>query len=230
MSKTKTAKKKTTGFDIMYRVVVAILVIAMFPVSYFSTMVYYEIEHTEASAIISKLTGKDDPGYTYGEISLQDLADPDSLYRGLAGDDTDVSAIFSNELYRPVIVAAALFVVALILGLVILGFAAFSNKVKVITGLSAGGFLVMVASYISFSKFFAAPILSGETTLAQLFNKDGSLAMTLLGLVGKVSQFHLDTAFFAVMFLMLGVFIWSISVMIVNRSDEKEKKEKALKA
>lgn len=229
MSKAKKAKKKTTGFDIMYRVITIILVVAMFPVSYFSSMVYYEIEHEEASALISKLTGEEDPGFTYGKMSIKDLTDPDSLIKSFTGGDIETSSIFKNVIYRPAIVAASLFIVALILGLVILGFAAFSNKVKVITGLSAGGFLVMIASYISFSKFFAAPILSGEISFAQLFGTDESILMMLFGMIGRISSFRLDTAFFAVLFLMLGILLWSVAVLIVNAGDEKEKKPKLKK-
>ena len=66
----------------------------------------------------------------------------------------------------------------------------------------------------------------GEITISQLFNMDGVITSMIASLVGEVILFTLDGAFFAVMFLLLGICLWSISVMIVNYSDEKEKQMK----
>ena len=41
MSKTKKIKQKTTGFDILYRVVTALMAVATFPFAYFSKMITY---------------------------------------------------------------------------------------------------------------------------------------------------------------------------------------------
>ena len=55
---------------------------------------------------------------------------------------------------------------------------------------------------------------------------DGIITSIVASLIGEVILFTLDGAFFAVMFLLLGICLWSISVMIVNYSDEKEKQMK----
>lgn len=233
MSKTNSIKKKTTGFDILYRVVTAILAVAMFPAVYFANLFTFEIAHTGISNLLGGLDINAEEGMsgtlhtTYDSISLHRLPELINVFSGFTNDDFDFKAsVLQNSLYRPVIVAVVFLAIALVIGLVILGFAIFSNKIKVITALSASGFLCTVASYISFTGFFAEKVLSGEITLSQLFNMDGIITSVIASLVGEFILFTLDGAFFAVMFLLLGICLWSISVMIVNYSDEKEKQLK----
>lgn len=235
MSKTKSLKQKTTGFDIMYRVVTAILAIAMFPAVYFADLFTFEIAHTDISNLlgtIGNLTGQGTVGgtlhTTYDSISLHELPQWIDTFSGFINEDFDFKAsILQNALYRPVVVAVAFLALALVIGLVILGFAIFSNKIKVITALSASGFLCTLASYISFTGFFAEKVLAGDITLAQLFNMNGIITSAIASFIGEVILFTLDGAFFAVMFLLLGICLWSVSVMIVNASEEKEKQMKA---
>lgn len=230
MSKTK-IKRKTTGFDILYRVVTAALAIAMFPAFYFSNLLTFEIVHEDISNLLNyfREEAEQTTDATYDSISLSELPELIETFSQFASDDFDFkSQILQNELYRPVVVAVVFIAIALVLGLVILGFAIFSNKTKVITALSGAGFLSTIAAFIAFDGFFANPLIAGEITLAQLFNVDGIITSLLIGFLGDVTVFTLDAAFFAVMFLMLGILVWSVSVMVVNASDEKEKAEKAM--
>ena len=223
MSKTKKIKQKTTGFDILYRVVTAIMAIIMYPIFYFADIFSIGIAHTDISDLLNKFTGNNELHVTDESISLYELPSWIDIFSGFTNDEFDFKAsILQNEMYTPVIVAVVFIVIALILGLVILGFAIFSNKVKVITALSGAGFLSTLAAYISFS-FFANPLLSGEVTLSQLFNVNGIISSAVIGFLGEVTVFTLDTAFFGVMFIMLGICAWSVSVLIVNKSEEKEK-------
>lgn len=233
MSKTNSLQKKTTGFDIMYRVVTAILAVAMFPAVYFADLFTFEIAHTSISNLLGGISFDGEEGMqgtlhtTYDSISLHKLPDIIDLFSSFTNEDFDFKAsVLQNSLYRPVVVAVVFLAIALVIGLVILGFAIFSNKIKVITALSASGFLCTVASYISFTGFFAEKVLAGDITIAQLFNMDGIITSAIASLIGEVILFTLDGAFFAVMFLLLGICLWSISVMIVNYSDEKEKQMK----
>lgn len=230
MSKNK-IKRKTTGFDILYRVVTAALAIAMYPAFYFANLLTFEIKHEDISNLLNYFRDEAEQTIdaTYDSISLAELPDWINMFSSFSNEDFDFkTAILQNELYRPIIVAVVFIAIALVLGLVILGFAAFSNKIKVITALSGAGFLSTIAAYISFNGFFAEPLIAGEITLAQLFNVDGIILSTVMGFLGDVTVFTLDAAFFAVMFLMLGILVWSVSVMIVNAGDEKEKAEKAM--
>lgn len=233
MNKTNSLKRKTTGFDIMYRVVTAILAIAMFPAVYFADIFTFEIAHTGISNLLGGLNLNGEEGMsgtlhtTYDSLSLHELPQWIEMFSGFTNEDFDFKAsVLQNALYRPVIVAVVFLALALVIGLVILGFAIFSNKIKVITALSASGFLCTLASYISFTGFFAEKVLAGDVTISQLFNMDGIITSAIANLVGEVILFTLDGAFFAVMFLLLGICAWSISVMIVNYSDEKEKQMK----
>lgn len=237
MSKTKSLKKKTTGFDIMYRVVTALMAIAIYPAFYFGNLLTFEIAHTDISDLLGQLgglvgqntsVGGNTLHTTYDSISLHKLPDFIDLFSEFTNDSFDFkTAIIQNEMYRPAVVAAALLGVALLIGLVVLVFAICSNKVKTIAAISGTGFLFTIASYISFTSFFANKLLSGEITLSELLNIDGILASTIVGFLGDVIVFTLDSAFFGVMFLLLGICLWSICVIIVNSSEEKEKALKA---
>lgn len=229
MSNTK-IKRKTTGFDVLYRVVTAVMAVAIYPVFYFANLITFEIVHSGLSDILNYFRDESSVEATYDSFSLSEISRWSDIFSQFTSGSFDFkTSILQNELYRPVIVAAVFVAIALVLGLVILGFAIFSNKIKVITALSGAGFLSTIAAYIAFNGFFAEPLIAGEITLAQLLNVDGIIASTIIGLLGDVTVFTLDTAFFAVMFLMLGILIWSVSVMIVNSSDEKEKALKKAK-
>jgi hypothetical protein len=234
MSKTNSLQKKTTSFDIMYRVVTAILAIAMFPAVYFADLFTFEIAHTSISNLLGGLQLNGEEGMngtlhtTYDSLSLHELPKWINMFSGFTNEDFDFKAsVLQNALYRPVIVAVVFLALALVIGLVILGFAIFSNKIKVITALSASGFFCTLVSYISFTGFFAEKVLAGDVTISQLFNMDGIITSAVASLIGEVILFTLDGAFFAVMFLLLGICLWSVSVIIVNYSDEKEKQMKA---
>ena len=239
MSKTNSLKKKTTGFDIFYRVVTVLLIVAIYPVFYFGNILTFEIAHTDISNLLGSLgqlisggntniSGGGNLETTYGSISLYKLPELLDTFTGLTNEPFDFKAtILENELYRPVVVFAVLVAIALIIGLVILGFAIFSNKVKIITALSASGFFCTIAAYVSFTNFFAKDVLSGEITISQLLNIDSAILTLIIPYIGEMIVFALDGAFYGVMFLMLAVCLWSLCIMIVNSSDEKEKQMKA---
>lgn len=223
MSKTNKIKQKTTGFDILYRVVTAIACVVMYPIFYFANIFSFAIAHTDISDLINKFTEESTLQVTEESISLASLSEWIELFSGFTNGEFDFkSGILQNALYRPVVVAAVFIAIALVLGLVILGFAIFSNKVKVITALSGAGFLSTIAAYIAFS-FFANPLLSGEVTISDLLNITGIIGTAIISFLGEVYVCTLDTAFFGVMFIMLGICAWSVSVFIVNKSEEKEK-------
>ncbi len=229
MSKTKSLQKKTTGFDIFYRVVTAIMAVAMYPLFYFLDIVFIQVDHKAVSDIIGSLSGNEQPtlDVTYESFSIPKIADWIELFTSFAGDSAQPIDLWGPA-FRPLTFAMIFIAIALVLGLVILGFAAFSNKIKVIMGLSGAGFVASLISYICFSSF-AAPIVSGEITLATLIGKGNSgIANLLFQIVGDVSQLSLQGAFWSVLFLMLGIFAWSLSVFIVNLGEEKENEEKRL--
>lgn len=231
MSKTNTIKRKTTGFDIVYRVITAVMAVAMFPLAYFSKLLFVVVMHEEVSSLLQLFGETNDPGGTYFEWSIADFFDSSSTIRTLLnfgdGEGLSLSAIWGNEYLRAVLFAVIFFVITLVIAVVILGFAIFSNKAKIVTWLSGTGFLTMIASFISFNSFFANPIVSGAASLRDVFAINGTFANLALAFV-DITSIKLEGAFFYVMFLMLGIFIWAGAVLFVNASDEKEKAEKAM--
>lgn len=223
MSKTKKIKQKTTGFDILYRVVTAIACVVMYPLFYFADLIHILIVHTDISDLLDKFNNQSTLHATEEWVALADLPELIDLFSSFTDGNFDFKAsILQNELYRPLVVAAVFIIIALVIGLVILGFAIFSNKIKVIIGLSGAGFLSTLAAYISFS-FLANPLMSGEISLSQLLNINGVIASAIIGFLGEVASLTLDGAFWGVMFIMIGICAWSVSVLLVNKSEEKEK-------
>ena len=223
MSKTNKIKQKTTGFDILFRVVTAIACIAIYPVFYFADLIHILITHTDISDLLNKLNGENTLQATEESISLAELPEWINTFSSFTDGNFDFKAsILQNELYRPLVVAAVFIAIALVLGLVILGFAIFSNKIKAIIGLSGAGFLSTIAAYISFS-CFANPLMAGEITLSEVLNMNGIVSSLIIGFLGEVASFTLDGAFWGLMFIMLGICAWAVSVLLVNISDEKEK-------
>lgn len=225
MSKTKKLKQKTTAFDIIFRVVTALMAALIYPLFCLLDLIYIQMDHKAIADLLGSIAGNEAPdlGATYENLSLIELFDYLELFKSFGGDNTDLSFL-SDPIYHPLIASVVFLVIALVLGLVILGFAIFSNKVAVITGLSGAGFVASVISYLTFSEGFAAPIISGEVTVAQLMGQEkGNLLDIIFGFVGDISFLNLEDAFFAVAFLMLGILVWSVSVLIVNKGEEKEK-------
>lgn len=230
MSKNK-IKRKTTGFDILYRVITAIMAVVMFPLAYFSKMIFIVVKHEELSSALNTLLGGDDPGGTYFEWGFSDIFSSSSSLSWFLDEDSmsefQISTLWENEYLRAVLIAVIFFAIALVISLVILGFAIFSNKIKVIAGLSIGGIITMAASWISFTNFFANPIVSGDVELRDVLNITGTIANIALSFI-DITTIKLEGAFFWVLFLMVAILIWSIAVMIVNAGDEKEKAQQAM--
>ncbi len=248
MSKTKnTLKRKTTPFEILYRVVAAAMAIAVFPVAYFSKLFIIVFDLNSVSSLVSVLQqllsgGEENAtsgtntffnnlnnaiaGETYIEKSVAEL--PEffeylSSYTG--GSAFDMKSFLSNEYFRPLIVAGVFFIVALVIALVIFFFAAFSNKIKVVTGLSIGGIVSLIVTKIAFSAF-ANPIINDEITLSKLFTSDSGILGALLDFI-NVSVIDLRGAYTYVLFLFIALLCWSVAVLLVN--GDEHKKDKSVK-
>lgn len=230
MSKSKQTKplkkkEKLTGFDIMYKVVTIILVVAMFPLCYFTPMVYIQMDHTQIADLWGSITKNENPelGVTYEEVSLAKLPEYMEMLSGLGGTDSSVN-IWSYEHFRPVIIAGIFLALALVLGIVVIGVVAFSRKIKPVICLSAAGFVSTIISLGIFNEAFAKPIIDGTVSISELLKIDNFLGSLALQYIGKIVAISPREAFFSVMFIMLGICLWSLCIMLVNYSDEKEKK------
>ena len=230
MSKTKQPKtlkkkEKLTGFDMMYKVIAIIMAVAMFPLCYFTTMVYIQMDHTQIADLWGSITQNKNPelGVTYEEISLAELPEFIETLSSFGSSDASIN-IWSYEHFRPALVAAGFLALALVLGLVIIGFVIFSRNLKVVIGLSATGFVSTIVSLGIFNEAFAKPIINGAVSLSELLKIDGGIGSLALQYIGKITAISPREAFFSVMFIMLGICLWTLCVMLVNSSEEKEKK------
>lgn len=240
-------KKKQTGFDIMYRVVTAVLAAAVFPLVYFMNLVYYALDWTNIIHLINNIKDILNSGslmeglqnllnpsagstqqnieITEGYICLAKWDEFRSLINTVSSGETDYKELlFHNAELRPLVISLALFAAVIILALVILIVSAVANKPKVIAAISGIGVLLGGASDIIFITGFANPLVNGDKNLSQIFGIDDSfLGSIAANVLGDVIELRYDNAFFAVLFIMIAIFIWSISVMIVNSDDKAEK-------
>lgn len=211
-------KEKLTAFDVVYKVITVALAVAVFPIAYFKDLIYLEVAHTG-------LTGSSS-STTYEALSVSEASDLiEQLSQFTKGNDGYFKELLSLDIYRPAIIAAVFFVIALLIAIAIIVVAIVSRKVLPVICLSGASVISMIISYCVFTYSFAKPVINGDVTLADLLNTSNYLISVVIGVfVGNVSSLRLDDAFVTVFFLLLAILVWAVSVQIVNLGEEKEKK------
>lgn len=241
-------KKKSTAFDIMYRAVTAVLAIAVFPVTYFMNLIYYALDWTNAMKLINNIgniVGAENlleglknlfmpseneeqvTEISEGFICLAKLDEFKALINTATnGKDINIrEMLFNNAGLRPLVISFALFAAVLVLALVILIISILKNKPKLIAALSGAGTVLGIVSNVIFVTRISNPLVNGTTTLGSLIGSDS----VVLQMFGKVVELRYENAFFTVLFIMIAIFIWSLSVIIVNSDDKTEKALRAAK-
>lgn len=236
-------KRKQTGFDIMYRVVTAVLAAAVFPIVYFMNLVYYALDWSSMINILNNV--KDILGSENLLEGIQNLLSPStekvteisdgyicfakwdefgSIINSFSSGETNYKdLLLHNADLRPLVISLALFAVVIVLALVIFIVAVASNKPKTVAALSGTGVFLGIVSDIVFVVGFANPIVNGEKTLSEIFNISNAIGSIFANALGKVVELRYDNAFFTVLFLMGAILIWSVAVIIVNSDDKAEK-------
>lgn len=236
-------KRKQTGFDIMYRVVTAVLAAAVFPIVYFMNLVYYALDWSSMINILNNV--KDILGSENLLEGIQNLLSPStekvteisdgyvcfakwdefgSIINSFSSGETNYKdLLLHNADLRPLVISLALFAVVIVLALVIFIVAVASNKPKTVAALSGTGVFLGIVSDIVFVVGFANPIVNGEKTLSEIFNISNAIGSIFANALGKVIELRYDNAFFTVLFLMGAILIWSVAVIIVNSDDKAEK-------
>lgn len=239
----KNKKRKQTGFDIMYRVVTAVLAAAVFPIVYFMNLVYYALDWSSVINILNNV--KDILGSENLLEGFQNLLSPStekvteisdgyicfakwdefgSIINSFSSGETNYKdLLLHNADLRPLVISLALFAVVIVLALVIFIVAVASNKPKTVAALSGTGVFLGIVSDIVFVVGFANPIVNGEKTLSEIFNISNAIGSIFANALGKVIELRYDNAFFTVLFLMGAILIWSVAVIIVNSDDKAEK-------
>ncbi len=242
-AKKNTKKKKITGFDIMYKVVTAVLALAVFPVTYFMNLIYYALDWTNAIKLMNNIedilksenliegiknllapaanASEQTREITNDYICLAKFDEFKSIINMASnGENADIKdLLFNNAALRPLVISLALFAAVLVIALVILIIAIVKNKPKITAALSAGGVALGIASYAVFAIRFANPLVNGTTTLAEIIGSN-SLVLQFLG---KVIEIRYDNAFITVLFIMIAILVWSLAIIVVNSDDKTEK-------
>lgn len=249
----KRNKKKQTGFDYMYRIVTAILAVAVFPVAYFMNLIYYEMNWTGigniqniiekasqvelslqgiAKAVIESLASgeKQEKQIAYDYISISKFDEFKNTFSAFSSSQNlTIKSLITNAQLRPLVVSLAIFAVAVVLALVILIISIVANKPKIVAALSGAGTALCIISNFVFIRFFEAPLVNGTKSLTDLFgvsaDSDSAMIFSVTNLGMEKIQY--SSAFFTVMFILLAIFIWSLSVLIVNAGDEENRAERA---
>lgn len=245
----KALKKKSTGFDIMYRVVTSVLAVAVFPVAYFMNLIYYALDWTSAMKLINNISDiinsenlleglknfflpSSDPTeqvteITDGYICLAKLDEFKSLINMTSsGEDVNLKEmLFGNAQLRPLVISLALFAGVLVLALVILIISIFKNKPKLVASIAGAGTVLGIVSNTIFVTRFANPLIDGTITLGSILGSNS----ILLQFLGDVIELRYENAFFTVLFIMIAILIWSLAVIIVNADDDAEKAIKKAK-
>lgn len=222
MAKTK---KKISAIDVLYRVLMAGMAACVLIAAFFSKF-YYILVDSSALQILSRLSGKtEDSGATLLNRSLYETF---NMFSGSTGETGGTSGIWDKvwaafaDVHGAIICTVVFFVMALLIALVLFFFSCFSGKKLVPICLSAGGIVSLIAMRIAFNTA-AAPVLAGEISLASLLGSSSSVFSSIVGSLAEVSVARLDTAWFVMLFLFIGMLVWAGAYMLIEAGDKKKR-------
>lgn len=207
---------------IVYRIVAALLALAIIPSAYFLSFFYYSFD----AALV----------YVADEVYISGLVDmfkddTESIKKFFSGDGSFLSSHGAQQIKPPLISFAVFFALALLLSVVILLFAIFSNKRLLITSLGGLGLAFMGAAYISFGKL-ADLLTSGQVPLSSFFDTDGfsfliKMGIQMAGGFLGLEVLRLTTATLIMTLLFAAIVVWGLAFILTE--DDKEKAERKLK-
>lgn len=224
MSKEKTAKikTKTTGMDILYRIVMAALAVCVPIAAYFANLIYYVVE-SDVFKLLAQIKGdSSDDGSTYGYFSFNMFTKDILPLLDNSENKSSLGTIWDSlsQIHTAIIFSVAFFVISLIIAVVVFFFSAVSNKKKVPFFLSIGGLVSTIAFFISFRQM-STPMTDGTITLTNFFGS--SLISSLLPFLASFSVLNLSTAWFLMLFLYIGMVSWSGANYLIEDKPKKIK-------
>ena len=208
-------------FDIVYRVITAIIAALTFPIMIFSSLFYIAYQ----SAFAGLIAG--DTGETYFESSIYNLFKSWDLLSGLRESGSNYTEVFA-PIKTPFMFIVGLYALCCVMALAIIITAAVSRKKILIIIFSAVSCLALIGELIAF-KALEAPFLSEEISLATLSGKWWGVFLNLIALVEGIT---VGSGYILLWLVFGGIIIWTGAVMLVNSGEgnkkpaKKEKKEK----
>lgn len=219
------AKNKDLGINIVYRVVLAVLAAAV-PVVAFFSKIFYAIVDSTALQILASLQGNtNDSGSTEFTYSLYEIT---QKFGGSQGESSNIlSSVWESlsSIQAALISTVVFFFLAVLMALVIFIFNIFCKNRFVTLCLSGGGTLFLIAMLISFNAA-AAPIIDGTISLSTLLGSSlfgSSMLSGILSYVASVSVLRVSSAWYIMLFLFIGIMVWSGAYLLIEAGDKKAK-------
>ncbi|NLP47466.1 MAG: hypothetical protein GX345_00810 [Clostridiales bacterium] len=204
----------------VYRLVAALLALAIIPSAYFLSFFYYSFD----AGLL----------YVADEVYISDtvnsLSGNDSVIKDLLTGKSEILSSHGVEQIKPtLIIFVAFFALALILSLIIFFFALFSNKQGLITALAGGGLASMAGVYISFGHM-AKMLTSGQIPLSSFFESQGlsfllNLGIQLADSILGLKALRLTSATLIMTVLFAAIVIWGLAFILTDDSKEKVDKK-----
>ena len=224
---------------ILNRIVVFILSLSIFPIMYFLNLVRAVVSISESSSlytILSKIAEETASSAMELTFSIKEIFKFISDGVSFGGMKFDLSKIPAELLSGKnwVIAAGVLLAVAMIIAIVIMGCALFTNAYKTISALGAGGAICCFAALRFFARF-AAPYMSGSIdvgdVLAQAFvgesnNLLGSIGASVLKGAISVDAFSLSNAVTLSLIFFIGIALWELAYIVTLPEDKSKNLKK----
>lgn len=224
---------------ILNRIVVFILSLSIFPIMYFLNLVRAVVSISESSSlytILSKIAEETASSAMELTFSIKEIFKYISDGVSFGGMKFDLSKIPAELLSGKnwVIAAGVLLAVAMIIAIVIMGCALFTNAYKTISALGAGGAICCFAALRFFARF-AAPYMSGSIdvgdVLAQAFvgesnNLLGSIGASVLKGAISVDAFSLSNAVTLSLIFFIGIALWELAYIVTLPEDKSKSLKK----
>ena len=213
---------------IFNKIVVCLATLAIFPIMYFMNIVRAVVSISEDSSlytILSKLaeeTASSAMEITFSVKEIFKYVSEGSFSFG--GMKFDLSKIPAELLAGKnwVIASGVLIAIALIIAIVIIGCALFTNAYKTITALGAGGAVCCFAALRCFIRF-SSPYMGGSIDVGEILaNALVGESNNLLGTIGtsilkgaiSVDSFTLGNAVTLSLIFFIGVALWELAYVI----------------
>ena len=211
--------KSDKVYDIVYRIIIAVISVLTFPVMYFTSLFYFAY----TSSLFGLLSG--DSGATYLEASIHQLINKWGLldYLGSADPNSNVMEVLAPAI-TPFKVIVGLYAALCVLALVIIVLVIFSKKRLPVLCVSGVGAAVLIAIRIAF-KFLEKPFLNGTITLSALVDEWWS---SLLSFVATTDFLTVGSGYTYLWLIFGGIFVFTGATMLIEAGD-KPKKEKIKK-
>ena len=220
--------KELKTMKIFNKIVVCLATLAIFPIMYFMNIVRAVVSISEDSSlytILSKLaeeTASSAMEITFSVKEIFKYVSEGSFSFG--GMKFDLSKIPAELLAGKnwVIASGVLIAVALIIAIVIIGCALFTNAYKTITALGAGGAVCCFAALRCFIRF-SSPYMGGSIDVGEILaNALVGESNNLLGTIGtsilkgaiSVDSFTLGNAVTLSLIFFIGVALWELAYVI----------------